>query len=425
MAIQLNSDQRGAVDEMHVFAKGPEPFFLLLGSAGTGKTTCVQTFVKETRLRVVLTAPTNKASKVLRETARQELEGTVDACTVYSLLGLKLESNGEYRTITASEEGNKANQYDVIVVDEGSMVNDSLFGHICKAAQEFGVKFLFMGDQCQLPPVKQEDGRSQVLDIRYYRKLTKVERHDNQILTLANHIRLVQTGQTPLVLQSDNDANGGVYKLNWKALRKRACEAFTSDSYKANPHSFKVIAWRNDQVKLYNDIIRDAMYGPEMAAEMPFHEGERIVTCQPIMTGDELAMATDEEGTVEMVVIMQHPIYGNLKVYAMTIQPDFGSEWCVGFVVHEDSRRDYNAMLTEMSNSARIGNGSWAAFWDLKDSIHDIRPCHAITSHRAQGSTYDTVFVDTNDILSNQNRLEALQALYVACSRPRRIAVLC
>jgi len=421
--IKLNSDQREAVDEMHVFAKGVEPFFLLLGSAGTGKTTCVQTFIRETRLRVALTAPTNKASKVLRETARQELEGTIDASTIYSLLGLRLDSNGECREITVNEEGNKANQYDVIVVDEGSMVNDSLFGHICRAAREFGVKFLFMGDGCQLPPVGQE--RSQVLDIRYYRKLTKVERHDNQILTLANHIRLVQAGQAHLSLDSDNDENGGVYKLNWKALRRRACEAFTSDSYKANPNSFKVIAWRNDTVKFYNELIRDAMYGPKMAAEMPFHEGERVVTCQPIMVGDELGMATDEEGTVEHVVIMQHPIYGNLKVYAMTIQPDFWDQWVVGFVVHEDSRRDYNAMLTEMSNSARIGNGSWAAFWDLKDSIHDIRPCHAITSHRAQGSTYDTVFVDTADILCNQNTLEALQSLYVACSRPRRIAVLC
>ena len=419
--IKLNDDQRAAVDEMHVFAKGVDPFFLLLGSAGTGKSTCVQTFVRETRLRVCLTAPTNKAARVLREMAASELEGTVDIATAYSVLGLRLDSNGEFREIRAEEDANRANQYDLIVVDEGSMVNDSLFGFICRAAQEYGVKFLFMGDQCQLPPVNQ--ARSQVLDIRYYRKLTKVMRHDNQILTLANHIRVVQEGREPLKIITDRDDAGGVFAINWKMLRKRACEAFTSDSYLANPGSFKVIAWRNNTVKFYNELIREAMYGADVAASSPFQVGERVVACDAIMIEDELGMAVDEEGTVEAITIMQHPIFGNLTCYALTIQPDFGDQWVVGYVIHESAKREFQNMINTMSTNAKNGMGSWAAFWDLKSSIHDIRPCHAITSHRAQGSTYDTVFVDAADIMANENRLESLQSLYVACSRPRRIAV--
>jgi hypothetical protein len=43
---------------------------------------------------------------------------------------------------------------------------------------------------------------------------------------------------------------------------------------------------------------------------------------------------------------------------------------------------------------------------------------YGATVHRAQGSTYETVWVDYQDILKNRNRREAFQCLYVACSRP-------
>lgn len=422
--ITLNSDQRSAIDEIHRFVESPEPFFLLIGAAGTGKSTCIQTFIRESRKRTVLTAPTNKAVKVLCEMAEQELEGAVDTCTIYSLLGLVLGNDGEVREIKANEGGNSADLYDVIVVDEGSMINESLFGHICRTAQEMGVKFLFMGDRFQLPPVKEEE--SPVFDIRYYRELHKVERHDNQILTLANHIRRVQLGQEELRLASDHDDKGGVYLINWKKMRARACEAFTSDSYLANPGSIKLIAWRNVTVNAYNELIRQAMYGVKVAEESAFQIGERVVVCQPIMHPSEprTLMTTDEEGTVEQIEIEQHPIYRNLTCYKLQIDPEFGDHWVTCWVIHESSRKDYDRMLGDLADKAKARVGSWSAFWSAKEQIHDVRPCHAITAHRAQGSTYETTFVDTGDILCNRKKLEAQRCLYVGVTRPRRVLVL-
>jgi len=49
-----------------------------------------------------------------------------------------------------------------------------------------------------------------------------------------------------------------------------------------------------------------------------------------------------------------------------------------------------------------------------------VKYAYAITAHRAQGSTYDTVYVDYQDILMNRERYEAFQCLYVASSRPRK-----
>jgi hypothetical protein len=45
---------------------------------------------------------------------------------------------------------------------------------------------------------------------------------------------------------------------------------------------------------------------------------------------------------------------------------------------------------------------------------------YAITTHTAQGSTYDTVFVDMRDLLLNgmADRMTRLKLLYTVCSRP-------
>jgi exodeoxyribonuclease-5 len=423
--IKLNPDQRAAVDETHKFIDGPEMFFNLEGGAGTGKSTSVQTTVRETRAKIILTAPTNKATKVLRQMAEEELDGAVDTATIYSTLGLRLDNNGELKEIVAAEDANRAGNYDVVVVDEGSMINRNLFKHIRRTAVEENVKFLFMGDKAQLPPINEE--YSEIFGLAYKRSLTKVERHDNQILTLANHLRDCQFAGAQLNLASNHGEDGGVYKLNYKKLREKACEAFTSDNYLANPGSIKLIAWRNATVNVYNELIREAMYGAKIAAEAPFQIGERVVVCQPIMSADrsETVMTTDEEGTVETIDVVQHPIYQGLTCYKIEVDPEFGEGWVTCYVIHPRSAKDHAAMLGDLANKAKDGRGRWPAFWDCKESIHDVRPCHAITAHRAQGSTYESVFVDAGDIMVNRRPLERLQCLYVACSRPSRVLVIC
>lgn len=420
--IQLNSDQRGGVDRMLEFAESDDPFFLLDGRAGTGKSTSAQTFARETDQSVVFTAPTNKATKVLKQMCETELQGLVPCRTIYSLLGLRMDNSGEVRKVRAADDFNQARNYQVVVVDEGSMANSGLMYHIERTAKNEGVKFLFMADVTQLPPVGEE--RSQVFDIENRWQLDKVERHDNQILTFATHMRDCILHGEVLNLFSANDERGGVYLLDYKRLRKKAVDAFNSDSYLADPGSIKVIAWRNDTVAMYNALIRDAMYGAKLAAEAPFQPGERVVVCQPIMSADgkETLMTTDEEGTVFSLDVQQHPMFSELTCYRVEVRPEMEAHMLVTcWVIHPSSERAYKRLLNELSERAKTGSGGWPAFWKAKEVIHDVRPSHAITAHRAQGSTYESVFVDSADILLNRNYIESLQCLNVACTRPRRI----
>ena len=61
----------------------------------------------------------------------------------------------------------------------------------------------------------------------------------------------------------------------------------------------------------------------------------------------------------------------------------------------------------------------------------DIDYGFAISSHKSQGSTYDTVFVDVNNMVFDSNGTpyanqdELLRRLYVACSRARKNLILC
>ena len=82
-AFSLNDQQNEAVDLLLLFTKDPtKQMFLLEGSAGTGKTTTIQEYVARAGRRIVLTAPTNKATKVLKDMNRP-CSVPVEARTIY------------------------------------------------------------------------------------------------------------------------------------------------------------------------------------------------------------------------------------------------------------------------------------------------------------------------------------------------------
>lgn len=423
--IALNDQQKAAIQGMKDFCNSSETMFMLEGSAGTGKTTCIQHLVKEMpNLNFVFCAPTNKATKVLREMGQKEGTVGIQCRTIYSLLGLRVQKDSEYVRVEALAESD-AGQYHVVVCDEGSMVNKQLMGFSYEAALNLNVKFIFMGDRYQLPPVGEEE--SECFAIPNRAVLTKVERHDNQILTLATHIRdCIKNGEYPTI-RGDHDENGGVWTTDHRVMHKHIAKAYTSERYMVDPNSCKTIAWRNSTVNGYNEFIRENIYGD--SAQEAFVVGERVVATHPIpllgADGQEFSMVTDEEGTVVECAIMQHPMFEEFKVYHLRVETEFGDIWADCFVIHPDSRKAYDIRLNELASKAKTKKLPWSSFWGFKNEFfHDIRPCHSITAHRSQGSTYRSVFVDVEDILANYNTAEALRCLYVACTRASDILVL-
>ena len=138
------------------------PLAVISGGPGTGKTTTVVrvlALLQELNIvvpdRVALSAPTGKAAARLREAVAQASTGSElldvsplgEAVTLHRLLGWR--SGGRPPTYGA----NRAIPYDVVVVDEASMVDLALMTQLLEALPA-KARLILLGDQDQLASVE-------------------------------------------------------------------------------------------------------------------------------------------------------------------------------------------------------------------------------------------------------------------------------
>ena len=149
--------------------------------------------------------------------------------------------------------------------------------------------------------------------------------------------------------------------------------------------------------------------------------GDRIIITEPASSWEDgkIVATTDSEGTVEKVDTIDHPIHSHILCYRLTVSMDDGGIE-IFHPIHEASQKIFDTQLAELAGLAKLTPKMWRDYWKFYESFHFLRHGYAITSHRSQGSTYEKVFVDANDILRNRNRGEAFRCLYVACTRARR-----
>lgn len=416
-----NEGQAEAINKILTWLDDPlaGPFFLLEGGAGTGKTFVLRHVQEEYKRQTVFTAPTNKATRVIREALSENGTQSPECCTIYSLLSLKLEANGEIKTLRTPEKPVDMNKIRFVVVDEAMMLNEEVLSVIERTSSSFKhVKWLFMGDEAQLPPVKYTE--SPVVKFRggpcHYR-LTKVERFDNQLLSLATELRLsVEKPYRKLNLQNDNDGETGVWVLTGAQLRHEISRAALAGNFD-DGRKAKAIAWRNAEVDVFNTQIRLAIHGSGVPTWV---RGDRFILTSPAKDlDDQLVASTDEEGTVVNIEVDRHPIFPEFKIWRLQVDCDFEG-MCQFMVLHEDSRQDFVRRTNELASSAKVMRKLWKDYWEFQEAFHQGRHGYAITAHRAQGSTYDTVYVNYRDILTNPERTTAFRCLYVAASRAKR-----
>lgn len=409
----LNDEQEVAVTAILKWVDDPnEAFMVLEGPAGTGKTFCVRTLPDRMKGRIIYTAPTNKATRELRKSVTRP-DYKPECRTIYSLLGLKLEPNGEVKELSAPEDPVDLSDYRLVVVDEGSMISEKLRQWIKQAAESYGVKFLFMGDRYQLPPIGER--RSPIWLIKNRIVLTKIMRYDNQILNFATAVRqAIDTAIPQIDIKADNDGTQGIWTFNDAVFRAQLMDR--ADEF-AKPGMSKAIAWRNVTVDGMNKLIRSRLFRHD-ASEM-WLPTDRVIYTGPARDLDDEPMAsTDDEGTIERVEEDWHPVYGDVQCYRITIGMDDGAP-TIARVIHPASQFAFARRLNDLAAEAKANRSAWGKYWDFKEAFHSIKHAYALTSHRAQGSTYEHAFVNWRDILLNRDRHEGFSSLYVSSTRPK------
>jgi exodeoxyribonuclease-5 len=144
--VDLSPDQSAARDAVHAWYGSGRPLMTLGGYAGTGKTTTLGAIAASLDHRkIAYCCFTGKASLVL-ESKLRAAGVRPDYCgTVHSLIyECDRTKGGSFRFRKV-----KHLDYDLIVIDEASMIGDELY----KDLASYGVPILAVGDHGQLPPV--------------------------------------------------------------------------------------------------------------------------------------------------------------------------------------------------------------------------------------------------------------------------------
>ena len=401
------------------------------GYAGTGKTFAITYFVRKlSKTKVALTAPTNKAVRVL-EMMASEAGLSVDTKTIHALLGLAVQQNQD-KQILKKKRQSHLDDYSLVVVDECSMVNQELWQHIKRELAGSDTKVIFVGDPAQLPPVNELE--SPTFNILNRVELTDIIRQEagNPIIEFSAAIRdKMATGNTIHIndFKRKQGDKTGISLLMGNAFEKWFPKAFKSDLYQSNPDAFRVVSWTNQKVIGFNKSIRNIILGKY--PEEPFLPGERVISAGPVYNLDgkkfaEIALNTDTEGTILRCTKTVHPWYQERQfvVWETVFQPSKGGKETVAYILDDSEKIRILNHLDNLANQARNNPRLWGAFWKLRNAMADLRPCHAITVHRAQGSTFQNVFVDAENIMANPNQQEALQCLYVAITRASKNIIL-
>jgi len=137
-SMRLSTEQRAAVASAL-----DHKVMIITGGPGTGKTTVLRGLIEileAKKLRVVLTAPTGRASKRLSEATGRE------AKTIHRLLEYSPSEGGFLRRSSRPIEA------EIVIVDEVSMVDVALMHHLLNALNT-QTTLILVGDADQLPSV--------------------------------------------------------------------------------------------------------------------------------------------------------------------------------------------------------------------------------------------------------------------------------
>ena len=347
--MELSIDQKKALDTLMGWSKkmGENQFLTLGGYAGTGKTTLISVYRKKIReenkkIRVAFASFTGKATRVLRgKLAEMETVYKEDSIgTIHSLIYSPIVDTK--KNIVGWKKKDEI-EADLIVIDEGSMVDGTIWGDLVS----YGLPIVVVGDHGQLPPIR---GDFNLME-RPMVKLEKIHRQaeKNPIIKVSMLAR--EEGKIPF-----EKFGNGVEKMNKREMdcQERVEELlgnFTTDL-------LVLCGYNNTRVKL-NKFIR---------------EGMQFESAEPTVNDRVICLRNNHKVGI---------YNGMLGVIEGLKSKD--DQWFKAEIKMDGEQDSYEGLILKSQfNSQEAMNFSKNRYLTIKGDLFDFG--YALTVHKAQGS---------------------------------------
>ncbi len=348
---------------------------ILTGGPGTGKTTILRMFVNaliEGRYRFALAAPTGRAAKRLREATGEETS------TIHRLLRFSPETGRFLR------DEHDPLPFDVVVIDEASMLDLQLFHCLLKALRPT-THLLLVGDVDQLPSIGAGNVLSDVINsgIASVTYLNQVFRQSGNS-HITKNAQLIKQGEDPYIGNLSND-----FLFFGKPNPHEALDKLVDLVTGYIPKKFELDPLRDIQVLA-------PKYGGRMGID---HVNSRL---QDELNGKDRNQPVQIAGSSFRIgdKVMQTRNNYDKDVYNGEI----------GFI----------AGINHVEETLEILMDDRLLAYDFSDA-EDLLHAYCISIHRSQGSEYPAVVIP---VMTEQSRMLQRNLLYTAITRAKKLVVL-
>jgi nucleoside-triphosphatase THEP1 len=412
-------------------------YLLITGKAGSGKSTLSASLVKYFQDNPIsdkdiqCTALTHKALNELKKkltAAGVVVEDLNGVSTVHSYFNIKASIN--YKT-GAQEFGvdsyaKKPKKCSLLLIDEVSMMDEELF-KLVKAQRYLYETIILIGDEFQVPPVNDSEyNLFQDKNILKF-KLNDVVRQakDNPIIQLASEI-------VDRIETKD-------YKDQSFCIKRTIDYSKTTDKINVVDDTRKLVEAYYNFVKedIGKDIIGSKFYNAffttftnktvnslNYVAKCIYKQSNNV---NYLDVGDLLIMQTPafdpyltdviiaQNNAEVLITKLEEDTYEGIDIFIVHFDTTSGDNFLR--VIKPESMYIYEEKLNKLSQKAKIDGRQWKTFYDFKAKFAEIKQCFACTTHKAQGSTVEAVFVEARDLPWRNDIDLAFRLYYVALTR--------
>lgn len=449
--MKLNIEQQELSEKLTDFINSKElGYFGIYGAGGTGKTYTICQTIKNYKKTVLFLGATNKVTTVLKNGLENSGFKNPNIKTIDGFLKFKIKRDHENNQTISYSFPSKSQIPSLIIIDEISLISYSKFKLLEQLKEH--CKIVLLGDYLQLPPIEEEKENivrnsegfqvSRIfLEIPQENSFTLTiqnrQKEGTALFDLVSNFRKHMTSKmNPISLASKK--NNGVDLLYYDVHDKELKEIIKKNNCVA-------VCFKNLSVLNFNWLIgstksmrkdyrlNEHNVGDELMFDQFYNHKSKIKETK-FYTSNIVEVLNIEKNLSETFKIKDKMIKTVIYNEITVLDSDLNEQsirYIHGGLYGQNGgglsqsvygqRKTYNEHIKQGKNveeNKRFLSDLNTRFSDYQNSFAKLKKPYAITCHKAQGSTYDTVIIPVYDFFM-LNYLDANQLLYVALSRAK------